>query len=235
MMKYCKSCKKEKPLSEFGKHKNMPDGLRWMCKECTRRKNQELRKRGKAEENANCIDKEWVANNLDSVSTCGNCGGLFQTRRGMALKTKFCSKECSYESNYVNADELEKKAVVIGANLLMGKGKKEYLTKLISNAIGSECPYCGVELTIKNLSLDHKEAYQGTNVRRNKAENKEIRAHMDRKENLHIVCKDCNQLKGAFDHDDFVDLLRFIGDRPRMEEVMRKRLVMSYVSFGARR
>lgn len=35
--KVCRKCKKEKPLSEFTKNKNMPDGIWCYCLECNRK------------------------------------------------------------------------------------------------------------------------------------------------------------------------------------------------------
>jgi hypothetical protein len=113
----------------------------------------------------------------------------------------------------------------------MGKGKKEFLVQLISESINTPCPYCGVDLTLENISLDHKEAYGSTEARRNKAENKEFRAHLDRKENLHLVCRECNTLKMDMDHEDYLDFLRFFEDRPKAKNSVFRRLKMSTNPF----
>lgn len=34
-LKYCPQCKRNLPITKFGKNKNVKDGLRTYCKECT--------------------------------------------------------------------------------------------------------------------------------------------------------------------------------------------------------
>lgn len=54
-MKICFKCSKEKPLTEYYKHKDMADGRLGKCKECTK-KESKLRHYEKSE------DLEWVKN-----------------------------------------------------------------------------------------------------------------------------------------------------------------------------
>lgn len=158
------------------------------------------------------------------VKTCKRCG---ETK----LIAEF-GKETKRPDG--QADAVVKKAIVIGANILMGKGKKDFLVRLISEALNTPCPYCGVELTLENISLDHKEAYGSTELRRNKKENKELRAKMDRKENLHLVCKECNTLKMDMDHEDYLEFLKFFDGRQKAMNSVFRRLKMSVNPYRRR-
>jgi hypothetical protein len=43
-MKWCRACKKEKPLDEFHKHKLAPDGLRYECRDCRNQAHEQYRR-----------------------------------------------------------------------------------------------------------------------------------------------------------------------------------------------
>ena len=60
-MKKCKSCNKDKELSEFHKHTIAPDGLRYSCKPC-RRMEAQLYNRDRPKSEAS---KKWRKNNHD--------------------------------------------------------------------------------------------------------------------------------------------------------------------------
>lgn len=235
-VKTCKRCGETKPLAEFGKETKQPDGIRVYCKPCTNKMNKESKERkNKPLSKFDPLNVEWLKDNLTRTRCCKNCNGFFETKIGRAHLNKFCSDECRYEHNYINqTDAVVKKAIVIGANILMGKGKKDFLVRLISDALNTPCPYCGVELTLENISLDHKEAYGSTELRRNKKENKELRAKMDRKENLHLVCKECNTLKMDMDHEDYLEFLKFFEGRQKARNSVFRRLKMSVNPYRRR-
>jgi 5-methylcytosine-specific restriction endonuclease McrA len=176
----------------------------------------------------------------------------------------FCSKECSEEGSYRNCvickvdfrsyndaaiycsepcrrmsqtlTPLDKKIRSISANLLLGRGRKEIVRQLIVDALNTPCTYCGVTLTLDNLSLDHKEAYGSVANRRQKAANQELRRHTDRLENIHIICRDCNSRKSDFNHDEYVELLAWLEERPEVKKKLFKRLAQAkFVWMGRRK
>jgi len=151
---------------------------------------------------------------------CINCGNEF---RGIKV-AKYCSKDCQYQYTYNGPDKVAGKARRIGANLLLGKGKHKWLCEFVRSHIGRPCIYCGEGLDIDNMSLDHKDAYNDNKKRRNKAENRKHREYMDRKENLQLICRKCNSVKGSFDHDEFMALLKIDDDFPGFYEKMSGRL-----------
>ena len=125
---------------------------------------------------------------------------------------------------------------MLGANILGGKGKLQFLMELISETVGTPCKYCSEVITLRNLSLDHKVPYLSTEDRRQKAKNKAKRAYADRRDNLHIVCVDCNSVKGQMSHDDFSSLLAWAATRgPEMIGYIRRKLSQSRSVFSIRR
>jgi 5-methylcytosine-specific restriction endonuclease McrA len=105
---------------------------------------------------------------------------------------------------------------------------------LIRDAIGTTCRYCQGILTLENLTIDHIEPYRSSELRRNKAENKEHRRFMDRRENLQVICRKCNQIKLDLDHDQYSSLLAFLSGDEQMKDSVIRRLVMSRAPFRRR-
>lgn len=161
---------------------------------------------------------------------CIICGSDFRSYNGTAL---YCSETCRRNSQVQTP--LDRKVRAISANILMGRGKKQIVTKLITDVIGKPCPYCRAELTLENISLDHKVAYDSTDNRRQKAKNVELRKHQDRLENLHMVCRECNSRKSNFNHDEYVILLEFLEANPNIKKKLFKRLAQAKFMWGARR
>lgn len=146
---------------------------------------------------------------------------------------KYCSEPCKRQAQ-VNTP-FDRKVRSISANILLGKGKKETVRTLVTNAIGSPCPYCNEELSLDNMSLDHKVAYDSTENRRQKAQNTELRRHLDRIENLHMVCRDCNSRKSNFNHDEYMLLLEFLEKNPAIKKKLFKRLAQAKFMWRGRR
>ena len=63
-MKCCSSCKVEKPLNQFGKSRNRPDGLNIYCRECANAKSRETKRRNVAKNTA--YNREYRAANRES-------------------------------------------------------------------------------------------------------------------------------------------------------------------------
>ncbi len=180
--------------------------------------------------------KESFKHRKKIKKNCRNCGDEFQVFEPQAKTALWCSTKCGYETRYTNQpDPIKKKAMVIGANLRMGKGKQDFIMTAVRAALGAPCRYCEQTITLENINCDHIEAYKSNAIRRNKAENREIRQHMDRRENLQMICKACNQLKGELDHSQFVALKEFLATDEWLEIVITRRLRMSRAPFGHRR
>lgn len=231
--KKCIWCEKELPLNKFGRLKKSKDNLRPTCKKCTNKRNKENRQRENSEWNPS--NKEWLKNNLDRVGSCLNCAGIFEVGRNRRHIVKFCCDDCKYEYKYTNQNGLEKKLITLSSNLLIGKGKKVKIRKLVTDALGKNCVYCGTKLSLENITIDHKEAYASSERRRPKKENAEYRRKMDRLENLHVICRPCNQLKCDIDHGDYLRFLDFLETSEKMKASIVRRLKMANAPFGKRR
>ena len=165
---------------------------------------------------------------------CVVCGSQFESPKKHA---KYCSYECGKKSKYYDLPPIKKKARVLGANLLMGKGKGEILEGMIMNALDTPCRYCGEILTMETLSLDHIEAYGDSKARYNKScpVNRELRRKMDRPENLQMICRSCNGSKGDFHHREFQALLDMDERYPGIVAKLRRRLQQAKMSWGTKR
>ena len=98
---------------------------------------------------------------------------------------------------------------------------------MLESAIGNPCPYCGLEITKTNASVDHKTPRTGSKVFNRKTRTmgysyKQI-AELDKEENLHIVCKDCNQLKGDMDDGQFKRFLEWGNQNQDVLFLIKKR------------
>lgn len=161
---------------------------------------------------------------------CDVCGQWFRSYRGVAKRCESCSRK-----GYLSYEPIKRKASTLGANILGGRGKTEWLVSLIGDAVGKNCPYCDTELSLDNISLDHKVPIGSSEVRRKKSENREAREVADRRDNLHLVCRKCNQLKGKIPHDSFLKLLAFLSTDKIMEHEVLSRLRQSGVVWGHKR
>jgi len=81
----------------------------------------------------------------------------------------------------------------------------EELDNLIIKSIGSECPFCNREITVKSgndsISLDRMipESRGGDNTR----------------DNLMFVCKRCNKRKGELTYTEYKTLLNFLDNNSK--------------------
>lgn len=169
-----------------------------------------------------------AAKDRETTVVCEVCGSDFLASRERA---KYCSPKCRYKNNYTDLEPIQKKAAVLGANLLMGAGKRDFLVELILNSLDKPCEYCREILTIDIASVDHIEAYGNSKDRKNKA----FRQHMDRRDNLQIICASCNGSKGDFDHKEYAALLGLDDKFPGIVRKILRRLRQSKLSWGRKR
>lgn len=68
---------------------------------------------------------------------------------------------------------------------------------LFLEAYGTECPYCGRELTFRSIACDHiiPLKKQGPSI----------------KANLQLICKSCNTRKGPLDEKDFKKVMNWVN------------------------
>ena len=83
------------------------------------------------------------------------------------------------------------------------------------------CPYCRKQIPWRELSLDHIHP--------------KSRGGSNDKENLVWVDAACNRMKGDLTGDEFIALLNFLQEFPRMRESIVTRLRMASALFRRRR
>ncbi|WP_331253815.1 endonuclease VII domain-containing protein [Modestobacter sp. VKM Ac-2978] len=59
-MKRCPDCNEEKPPTEFGRNRSLPDGLSFYCSECNRRRNGAWYRQSRAAMGKSVRDHSWV-------------------------------------------------------------------------------------------------------------------------------------------------------------------------------
>lgn len=96
------------------------------------------------------------------------------------------------------------------------------IEKLISIAVDTQCPYCPNLLTLEEMSIDHRLC----------KERHPDPPNMNAVENLHLVHKQCNRMKGNFNHDEFIILMHTFSARPEADFILRKRLRMATSVYG---
>jgi len=87
-------------------------------------------------------------------------------------------------------------------------------------AAGVFCPYCLSQVPVNEISLDHivPVSRGGTNAR----------------ENLQWIDLQCNLMKGALSHDEFLILMQFLREHPNILKIVRTRLLAGGFMFGVR-
>lgn len=171
--------------------------------------------------------KEWGGKNADanrrawksdpsSVRTCLVCGVEFQNR-ARGVPTKWCSNKCRYEG--LKSDPVCGKAATLSGCIRLGPGKRVAVEKMLSEALDKPCTYCGRIVTLTNASIDHKTPRRGMARSGNAASR-----YLDRRENLHIICRKCNLAKGALSHEGFLRLLKFLRGDPELYAAVMPRL-----------
>ena len=184
------------------------------------------------------VSREWLPR-ATARRAALVCGDVF-ARYNSIQKT--CSKKyCKSAREYVDARENDKElflSMKLFSTVRMGRGKKEIGYKMVKEALGTECPYCKERLTLYNMSLDHKTPRQNRKVysRRQKKmlyTQEEIKK-LDRVENLHLVCRECNQRKSNFTDEEYRQLLDFLYDKKELSDKLFQRLKLTRVFFGRR-
>lgn len=160
--------------------------------------------------------------------TCLGCGK--KRTDGYVSHQQYCNKKCQYAARA--KDPIRKKAFTMSSFITFGgKGKLEYFDNLLRSKLNTPCRYCTTLLTLENVSLDHIQPFTTTEARKNPI----IKRQLDRTDNLQIICRGCNQMKGNLDHDNFVKLLTFLDKNPPISAYVRKKLAQSNIMWTHKR
>lgn len=172
--------------------------------------------------------KDWADKNRDGhlrrsrslrenpTGICGFCGGPMADYNG---RSKWCSAKCRYHGSQQELGPVGARARIMAANV-RGTGKIPALEKLLREAMDKPCIYCGTTITIKNAGLDHKTPLRG--LRGTPAQRE-----LDCLDNLQIVCRRCNGLKGELPHEKYIKLLAFLRTDPEIYARVLLRLSQS--------
>lgn len=122
-------------------------------------------------------------------------------------------------------DTIKSVAQRLAQSITMGRGKTEWAIDQLLEALVNGCPYCHGRIHLDNGVFDHKDPIGGA-VRRQTADS-QLKKYADRPENLHIICTACNQLKGDFTHEQYMQLRAFLAGKEALEAKLRRRLQMT--------
>lgn len=160
--------------------------------------------------------------------TCKGCGK--KKKDGYVSHQSYCNKKCQYAARA--KDPIRKKAFTMSSFITFGgQGKLDYFDQLLRSKLNTPCRYCGDMLTLENVSLDHIAPFTTTAARKNPA----IKRQLDKIQNLQIICRKCNQMKGNLDHRNFIKLLTFLDNNPAISVYVRKKLSQSNIMWTHKR
>lgn len=171
---------------------------------------------------------------------CVVCGEEFD--RYSKLQVTCGSKECRRKkiilgyNNLKKDDPIASKALILFSTIRLGKGKKEKSLRILKSALGKKCIYCGEIITLENASVDHKIPRLSSKVYDRKKKkmifsSEEIK-ELDLEENLQIISRDCNQMKGDMTHNEFSRLVEFLNSNQDIKEKLFCRLKLTRVFFS---
>ena len=77
--------------------------------------------------------------------------------------------------------------------------------EIVLNKYGGKCAYCGCELTLRTMQVDHIKAVYASSL-----ENNGVETQDDSLDNLNPSCRQCNFYKGTLDIEQFRDKIKTI-------------------------
>lgn len=173
-------------------------------------------------------------------AVCPSCGDIFPL---YSKKILTCGKkECILKRYRLRYDKMKEEnpmksmAFRLFSSIRLGKSKLIISERMLRDAIGKPCPYCQLEITNTNASVDHKTPRTGSKVfnrqKRTMTYSYKQITELDKEENLHIVCRECNQLKGDMEHGQFIRLMEWFKTNKDIEIIIRKRLGFNKILFS---
>ena len=110
--------------------------------------------------------------------------------------------------------------------LKWGKSSTQKIRVMLQEALGKPCFYCGGEITLDNIQLDHKKPMLRTfdlvDGIQNPPEKEFIK--FNRPQNLRFICQNCNLTKGTIPEKEFKVLIDFLKKNKRLSIYVKRAL-----------
>lgn len=128
-------------------------------------------------------------------------------------------------------DPIHLRAREMSAKLHWGRGSAAQMDGLLRPKIGTPCRWCGVEITIKNVSLDHRQPILRSKIDQYTAE--EL-TRLNASGNLDFICLKCNRTKSTIPEEKYAKLLSWLKEDAELEMLVLQRLRKSNLMWGNR-
>jgi len=233
-IRICSVCGKKFKIMDYHASKRM-----FCSKECQKKRASEKarekfrKKKPPFNLTKKCVicDKEFKVKNylFNCQQTCSEECRKEQKIRRENLPKNIRKRKKSFRKHYremKQKDPFRYKASLFKERLRWGKGATQKMMKFIANYLGEPCGYCGKILTLDNMSLDHK-----VPLRFNTTKNTSEAEKLNQEENLHMVCRECNHIKGEIPHKKYTKLIKFLNEDKELGDIIRKRLKSSYLIY----
>lgn len=127
------------------------------------------------------------------------------------------------------ADPIHVRAREMTAKLHWGKGSTQKMDALLRPKIGTTCKWCGNCLTLKNISLDHREPLLRAKLEQYTTE--EVK-RLNAVENLDFICQKCNKTKSTIPEEKYAKLLKWLKQDKELEMLVLQRLRKSNLMWN---
>lgn len=139
------------------------------------------------------------------------------------MKTKFQKglrkNKASTKEKEPYSEIFNKKVRNYVRTLKWGKGSTKKVSEMLNEALGKTCYYCGKELTLGNIQLDHKKPMLRTFDFVDGIQNPPVKEfiRLNRPQNLRFICRTCNLTKGILPENEFKKLIDFLNKNRRLK------------------
>ena len=110
--------------------------------------------------------------------------------------------------------------------LKWGRGSTNKVREMLIEVLGKPCYYCGKELTLDNIQLDHKKPMLRTFDIVDGIQNPPTKdfIRLNHPQNLRFICKMCNLTKGHLPEKEFKKLIDFLNKNKRLKGYIKMAL-----------